>query len=178
MSQLVTISLQEYQALRTLAGLHLSDVIPSSEEGSIVGVDASQTGAKDHPSDEDGDPQGELQVGVDVQVDEPHPDWYSLTLNSRSMMCRLAAVYPQHIRPQDLLSRFRRTKDHPELEDSIATPSTHICHVRSSLGSDSIETVFEMRTNSKGALVRTGKCLGYRLGARYARELGLTEGDV
>lgn len=158
----VTIDADELQALRVLAGRYLSS--SESHGGSLL--DASEACG-------DGGDSGEsapLLVGLDVQVDDPHPDWYKLTLNERSAMCRLAAVYPDHLAPEDMLTRFRRTAQSPELEKPLPDPGTHVCMIRSQLGADAIETVWQYRINRKGHRVRVGRCLGYRLGQRYAGE--------
>lgn len=160
MGQMTWIDSDELEALRTLARSHLE----RSEMDGSQHLDASDGEGPQPPSDG----LGTLSRGVDVQSPIVHADWYVLTLNQRSVISRLAAAYPDYIPHSQLASRFRRTDVSPELEKPIADAATIVCHIRADLGDDAIETVYEYRTNRKGQLVRVGKSLGYRLGARYA----------
>ena len=161
----VLIDADELQALRVLAAKAIlgSPTGTASETHQGGGGGATEVTGPDHSSDD----LAPLFVGLDVQVEEPHPDWYALTLNSRSIMCRLAAAYPEHVPHPQLANRFRRTAWHPELEDEVAHCATHISHIRAILGADAVTTVYGTRVNHRGHVVRTGKSLGYRLGTRY-----------
>lgn len=158
----------ELQALRTLARKALG----SSERDRAPDLDFHGQDTPEGPSDE----AAPLSVALDVLPTRVHDDWYALTLNERTAMARLAAAYPAHVPHGELLSRFRRTAQSPELEMPLPHAATHISHIRATIGYDAVETVYETRVNRRGAVVRTGRSLGYRLGLRYARELGLTGG--
>jgi hypothetical protein len=78
-SAAVLIDADELAALRLLARKALA----ISETNDVRGLDARE-------ADDAGDDPEEvapLSVDVDFQVSEQHPDWYALTLNSRSLMC-------------------------------------------------------------------------------------------
>lgn len=162
MSDLVTIDRAELEALRALARAHLRDevTVPSPWP------------------DPDGEPFDPETLPACIDIDgadcgppsgtiPEHPDWYALTLNERMTMCALRDAHPAPIPTDRLLNRWMRTKSNPDVGEPIMSAGTVVCQIRTKLGADAIETVWQYRTNAKGHVVRTARSDGYRLGQKY-----------